>query len=340
MRGVCAVSDGQAVDDASGRIAELVLKEDQHRQLVPDVPDAEGQLEIGTRIRVRGTFQRWHGRRQIQVIKLGMGERMHAVAAGLLTASADRGRGSKRPKYRDSGVGGASAAERGGSFKGMDSRCGHEAGMMYGSIRLGEVESFRTIKEEEHTMQNLERLVLNRAVENSLREFTVSVLRVDREIEYAAKCIVMRGRQKSEQDQVDGKNRVSASEVSMGTSWSQSIEICRTIRSCLRKLVNSGLILHVDRAVGVYATVGDWNLRRLIRHCCRDALYKWKCSKKRDLVKERLVITSKDIWLKIRNHGDEWRHVNKTLVTNMISKIMPTLSGWYYAGKGRWILYK
>lgn len=202
------------------------------------------------------------------------------------------------------------------------------------------MESFRTIKEEEHTMQNLERLVLNRAVENSLREFTVSVLRVDREIEYAAKCIVMRGRQKSEQDQVDGKNRVSASEVSVGTSWSQSIEICRTIRSCLRKLVNSGLILHVDRAVGVYATVGDWNLRRLIRHCCRDALHKWKCSKKRDLVKERLVITSKDIWLKIRNHGDEWRHVNKTLVTNMISKIMPTLSGWYYAGKGRWILYK
>ncbi|KAG5517920.1 hypothetical protein PMAC_000375 [Pneumocystis sp. 'macacae'] len=325
------------VDDASGQIAELILKEDKHRQLIPEMPDAEGLLEIGTRIRVRGTFIRFHGRRQIRVIKLGTKKRNVINDPNIEVMGWEERLRLKQEVLSKAWF--VDLNTKRSVIQSFLSKHNGGSAMMYGNVLLGEVISFKKMEEDEYTMRNLERLILSRVVKNNLREFTMSILRVDAEIEYAAKCVVIRTRQTSELDTVDGKNTIYVSDVLSGVEWSQSIEICRTIRNCLRRLVDNGLILLIDRTAGVYATLGDWNLRRLIRRCCREALYKWKYLKKRDLAKEKLIITNKDIWLEIRNHGDEWRLVNKTLVTNIIIKVMFTLSGWYYAGKeDYWVL--
>ncbi|KAG4304943.1 hypothetical protein PORY_001618 [Pneumocystis oryctolagi] len=325
--------DFVSLDDASGRIAELVLKEDKHRQLVPEVPDAAGPLEIGTCIRVRGTFLRFRGRRQIQVVKLEVINDPNIEIIGWEERIRLKQEVLSKVWIIDSDV-------KRKAIQSFLQKHNKQSMITYGGISLGKSTTFKEMRVHEYTMQNLERFLLKRIVENGFREFTISILRVDAEIEYATNCIVMQERRKNELSYGDTTNTTDVMSISSNTGWSQSIEICRTIRKCLRKLVDDGLILSIDRDGDVYATVGEWNLRRLIRRCCRDALHKWRFLKQQNLAKEQLVITNKGIWIKIRNYSDEWSSVNKTLVIDIIEKVMPTLSGWYYAGKGKWILDK
>ncbi|KAG4301669.1 hypothetical protein PCANB_001879 [Pneumocystis canis] len=310
-----------ALDDASGRIIELVLKEDQHRQLVPELSDTPGLLEIGTRIKVRGTFFRSHGRRQIRVIKLETVHDPNVEVAGWEERLRLKRDVLSKVWRVDSELKQTAIQST--------SRKHEKLWTILRGLSKHTYVSFRNIGVEDHTIQNFERLLLYRLVETDLHEFTISILRLDAEIEFAANCVVSKA---LKQEEALGKMN--------GIRLSQSTEVCRTIRNCLQKLIENGLILCIDQNSGVYSTLGEWNLQKLIRKCCREALYQWKLLKQQNLIKEKVIITNRDIWLKIRNHNNEWHLINKRLTTNIIEKVMSTLSGWYYAGKGQWILDK
>lgn len=175
-------------------------------------------------------------------------------------------------------------------------------------------------------MQNLKRLVLNQIEENKYREFTISILRTDTEIEFAANCLAT-------------KIRLEMGELENSKIWSQSTEVCRLLMNCISELVNQGLILCVDGDQGVYASIGEWNLSRTIRKCCRESLHKWRLTK-HSSGNEKAIITSRDVWQKVRRIGDEWKAVDKRLITSIMTEVMPTLSGWRLVGKGRWVLDK
>ncbi|KAG5437571.1 hypothetical protein PCK2_001000, partial [Pneumocystis canis] len=261
------------LDDASGRIIELVLKEDQHRQLVPEISDTPGLLEIGTRIKVRGTFSRFRGRRQIRVIKLETVHDSNVEVAGW----------EERLRLKRDVLSKVWTVDSQLKQTAIQStRRKHEKRwIILRGLSKHSYISFRHMGMEEYTMQNFERLLLHRLVETDLHEFTISILRLDAEVEFAANCIASKI---PKQEEALGKmNRAH---------FSQSTEVCRTIRNCLRKLIKDGMILCVDQDKEVYATLGEWNLRKLIRKCCREALYQWKLSKQQNLIKEKVIITN------------------------------------------------
>jgi len=72
------------VDDSSGETIELVVTQDEHRSMMPDLEDQEiqerlwkrrrkpGRIEVGSLIKVKGEIQEKWKIRKIHVMKLGI----------------------------------------------------------------------------------------------------------------------------------------------------------------------------------------------------------------------------------------------------------------------------
>lgn len=307
-----------ALDDSSGRIIELILKERQHRRLISTFPEENSLLEIGMRIRVRGTFSRFRELRRISVIKLDVIDDPNLEISGWEERIRLKQEVLSKVWIIDSDV---KTTTIEAYLKMYDRK------RIQGLSRYAPSKSFKMIKTSEHTIENLKGLILNRLQENEYQEFTLSILRIDTEIEYAANCIVTKARTEAETSEKQ-------------VAWSQSTEVCRLLANCLTKLANQGLILCIDKDRGIYATIGEWNLRRIIRKCCREALHDWRLMKRQNLTREKAIITSRNVWLKVRDSGDEWQLVDKRLIANIMAKVMPTLSGWRSVGKNKWVLDK
>ncbi|EMR09960.1 hypothetical protein PNEG_01718 [Pneumocystis murina B123] len=308
--------DFVSLDDSSGRIIELILKERHHRHLIPAFPEENGLLDIGMRIKVRGTLSRLHGSRRISVIKLDVIHDPNIEILGWEERIRLKQEVLSKVWIIDSDLKTATIK----AYLKMYNRSITQGVSKYSDY------SFKILKSGEHTMQNLKRLVLNQLKENEYREFTISILRTDTEIEFAANCLAT-------------KIRIEMGELENTIVWSQSTEVCRLLMNCISELVNQGLIICVNGNQGVYVTIGEWNLSRTIRKCCRESLHKWRLAK-HSSDNEKAIITTREVWQKVRRIGDEWKAVDKRLVTNIMAKVMPTLSGWRLLGKGKWILDK
>ncbi|BFZ62207.1 hypothetical protein YB2330_003290 [Saitoella coloradoensis] len=324
-----------AVDDSSGSTIDLRVEKEKYKHLVDQCEDADvGPYKVGTIVKSNGIIMDHFGIRQLAI------ESLHVVS----DLDAEVKAWQVRLEYKQTVLSqpwvvseeiknqlfAIKAAEEAASSEKAPGNSGKRKTSSKGTGLQANVNamrkeaeaarrrySFTSLPQEHHTLRSLKLLLLQYFKEADIRDFTISTLRAEPEIEEATRLVV---------------TRLEASDPGglRGSGRSEKVRSCLDLT--LRELIKDGNIINTSLATGAYFTIGYWNLAPLIKDACTTARKKKKT--KAGVVGQ---VNARDIWMKAKNQGGGWEDVPKAVVAGIVAEAVEKEEGWALVRQGVWM---
>lgn len=157
-----------------------------------------------------------------------------------------------------------------------------------------------------HTQRNLKLVLLQHFAEYNTREFSVSDLRTNKQLEQATVCVA----RESWRKQASTAGISTEEEAQYRVDSKQKY---RTLNACLTELVRDGSILSTNVNEGRFCVVGPWNLGTIMRDIVRDIRKHGRVAGKE--------IDIREIWQQVRASGRGYERVSKQMVKNMAEQL-------------------